>query len=266
MNQVIDWECRDLENWLRDPSTQESWDYEFKSQIPDSRDKRGKDRLRHEFCSFANSKRGLVFFGISDDKSIIGLFYDHNFQRKISDIVGRSIFPPIRNWSLFHTIQISNKKKYVHIVQVNESFYTDKPHMTGCLVYIRENGRCEPIENGLELKRIFFLEENFYPEYIRPVHDILGRLKKSYDAHLSLLDTIILYNLRLYLKAGCADETKKYDFLSLLNLFQKIEVLLPKVKKLFGVSISEDKDEYRGNCLELSRTIDEFSNELSRIL
>lgn len=266
MNQVIDWEYRDLENWLRDPSTQESWDYEFKSQIPDSRDKSGKDRLRHEFCSFANYKGGLIFFGISDDKLINGLPYDYNFQTKLSDIVGRSIFPPIRNWSLFHTIQVSNKKKYVHIVQVNESFYTDKPHMTDCLVYIRENGRCEPIENGLELRRIFLLEDNFYPEYIRPVQEILGRLKKSYDAHLSLLDTIILYNLRLYLEAGCIDEARIHDYPRLLNLFQKIEVLLPKVKKSFGASISGDKEEYRGNYLELSRTIDEFSNELSRIL
>ena len=138
--------------------------------------------------------------------------------------------------------------------------------MTGHLVYIRENGRCKPIENGLELRRIFLLEDNFYPEYIRPVQEIFGRLKKSYDAHLSLLDTIILYNLRLYLKAGCIDGARMHDYPRLLNLFQKIEVLLQKVKKSSGASIWEDKDEYRGNCLELSRTIDDFSDELSRVL
>lgn len=262
----MNWKCLDLQNWLKDPSTQESWDYDFKLRIPDPRDSRGKDRIRHIFCSFANSRGGLVFFGISDDKSIIGLPYNYNFQTKISDIVGRGIFPPIRNWSLFHTIQTSNKKKYVHIVQVNESFYTDKPHMTGHLVYIRENGCCKPIENGLELRRIFLLEDNFYPEYIRPVQEIFGRLKKSYDAHLSLLDTIILYNLRLYLEVGCIDGARMHDYPRLLNLFQKIEVLLQKVKKSSGASIWEDKDEYRGNCLELSRTIDDFSDELSRVL
>ncbi len=266
MNQVIDWEYRDLENWLRDPSCQESWDYDFKLRIPDSRNNKGKDRLRHVFCSFANSKRGLVFFGISDDKSIIGLSYDHNFQTKVSNIVSSKILLPIRNWSLFHTIKIPNKEKHIYIVQVSESFYTDKPHMTDGRAYIRENGHCKPIENGLELRRTFLLEDNFYPEYIRPVQDILGRLKKSYDAHLPLLDTIIFHNLRLYLEAGCIDEARMHDYRRLLNLFQKIEALLPKVKKSFGASISGGKDEYRDNYRELSRTIDEFSNELSRIL
>ena len=57
MLEVANWKYSDLENWLKNPSTQESWDYEFNSQIPDSRDDKGKDRLRHEFYSFANSRR-----------------------------------------------------------------------------------------------------------------------------------------------------------------------------------------------------------------
>ena len=118
---IRNWKYSDLENWLENPSTQESWDYDFKLRIADPRDNKGKDRLRHVFCSFANSRGGLVFFGIYDDKSIIGLPYNHNFQTKISDIVGRGIFPPIRNWSS-HTIKIPNKEEYIYIVQVTRVF------------------------------------------------------------------------------------------------------------------------------------------------
>jgi len=153
---IRNWKYSDLENWLKNPSTQESWDYDFKLRITDPRDNKGKDRLRHVFCSFANSKGGLVFFGIYDDKSIIGLSYDRNFQTKVSHVVNRKILLPIRNWSLFHTIKIPNKEKYIYIIQIKESFYTDKPHITDSKVYIRENGHCKIIENGLELRRIFF--------------------------------------------------------------------------------------------------------------
>jgi len=264
--EVVNWKYLDLQNWLKNPSIQEGWDYDFKLRIPDSRDSRGKDRIRHIFCSFANYKGGLIFFGISDDKLIIGLPYNYNFQTKISDIVGRGIFPPIRNWSLFHTIRTFNKKKYVYIVQVNESFYTDKPHMTGCLVYIRENGRCKPIENGLELRRIFLLEDNFYPEYIKPVQEILKKIKQSTDAHLSLLDTVILQKLRSYLESKCTDEARMYDFLPLLNLFKKIEALLPIIRKSLETSITEGNREYLNNHRELSNTVDEFLDELSRKL
>jgi len=138
--------------------------------------------------------------------------------------------------------------------------------MTDSRVYIRENGHCRIVDNGVELRRIFFLEDNFYPEHIRPVQDILGRLKKSYDAHLSPLDTIILYNLRLYLKLGCADEAKKYDFLPLLNLFKKIEALLPRIRKSLETSITEGNREYLSNHRELSNTVDEFLDELGRKL
>lgn len=260
------WNYQNLKNWLKDPSTQEGWDYDFKSNIPDRRDNEGKKRLRQVFCSFANSKGGLIFFGVSDNKSINGLPYDQNFQTKVNNIVSRKILPPIDKWLLFHTIQVSNKKKYVHIVQVNESFYTDKPHMTGCLVYIRENGRCKPIENGLELRRIFLLEDNFYPEYIKPIQEILKKIKQSTDAHLSLLDTVILQKLRSYLVDKCTDKAKMHDFLPLLNLFKKIEALLPKVKKSLETSITEGNKEYLNNHRELGSSIDELSDKLSQML
>ena len=75
-----------LQDLLENPAFMEDSDIEFKSQLP-SGDTSGKKRLRETFCAFANTKGGLVFFGINDDKSIRGISNDGQFKTKLGQIV-----------------------------------------------------------------------------------------------------------------------------------------------------------------------------------
>jgi len=264
-SQVKNWDYKTLKEWLKDPSTQEGWDYDFKSQLPNSRNKCDKDNLRATFCSFANSNDGLIFFGISDEQSAVGIPYDQNFQTKVSAIISRKISPPIRNWSIFHSIRINNNN-FVYVVLIRESLYTDKPHMINCKVWIRENGHRREINNGIELQRLFFLPEKYYPQYDELTIRVFERIKRSTDATVPFLDNLLLQKLKIYLEDSCKDNNKKNGYLPLLGIFSKIEKELPRLRRSFLESIIEGNNRaFLDAKNQLEKLIGEFLNKFEKI-
>ena len=111
---IRNWKYEDLNSWLKDLSTQESWLYEWKEKI----DLHSKN-LRKTISAFANTNGGIIFFGIDNNKKIKGVREDCELRTKINQIISNNILPPIpiSNWDI-HSIKIPNKKLVVYILYI----------------------------------------------------------------------------------------------------------------------------------------------------
>ena len=201
------WTKTELGEWLKTPLTQERKDFDLKAMIPPNEE--GKNDLKRDFCGFANGIGGFVFFGVKNDKKVIGVKEDNDFTTKISEIVTKHIFPTTISWELYECIEVDvtkDHKKYVYVIKVHESSYWQKPHIffrEGCGLYIplRENGNKRNITDGAELRRIFLKTDNYYPEYNTHVLNILRELKNKPRPFLSLADAIIIQGYKSFLRS-----------------------------------------------------------------
>jgi len=162
INEIKNWKSRNLKEWLNKLDVTESWFFDWKGEF--NNDEKG--RLKNAFAAFANEKGGLLFFGILDDKKIIGIKKDNELATKINKIIGNQIKPTLRvdGWSVINAIKLKNKK-IVYIVYVKESPYYLKPHLVDSKIYIRTNGENRPIEDGRDVRSKFIVHD-FNPEDI----------------------------------------------------------------------------------------------------
>lgn len=89
-----------------------------------------KAELRHDICSFANSKGGTILFGITESKGvareILGVDIDNieAYENRLKDIVSK-IEPFVPQYTL-HFLRIA-EDKYVVVLKVDEGIY--KPYV-----------------------------------------------------------------------------------------------------------------------------------------
>lgn len=205
MDDPKSWDINKLKEWLNSPLTQERRDFDLKEMIPP--DTSGKFRLKKDFCGFANSIGGYIFFGIKDDKTILGIDEDLQFTTKINEIVTKHVFPPTIAWNLYHCIQTENSNKYVYIVKISESPYWQKPHsfyeqQQGLRIPLRENGSKRSITDGAEIRRLFFKLDGYYPEYNIHIFNILNDLKTKVVPVFSFVETGILQGYKSFLRSS----------------------------------------------------------------
>jgi len=251
-NIIKSWKYREFKKWLQDLSTQEALFYEWKSTI-----NLNPDNLRKLFCSFANTPRGgAIFFGIDNNKRIIGVKPDSDLAVKINRIVSKNIFQPIspNSWSIIKGIRIPNTKKVVYILYVYPSLYTEKPHMFNGKVYIRENGECKAITDGRTLRKLFLIER-FYPEHIKQLEMELEKIKKC-RFNPDEIDIMYLKELKSYLEKKSEENEQfkelLYEFGDIVNLYEKI-----KKEQSIGVTKGEQISILNGD------NITEYCNQLS---
>lgn len=246
------WSIKDLQDLLKDPATMEDRNIEFKSQLP-SRDIHGKQRLRETFCAFANTKGGLVFFGINDDKSIRGIVYDGEFETKLGQIVNSEVMPII-NWDVVNTLAVQEGLN-VYIVAIFESPYFNKPHITNERVFIRYSGEKRAINDGMTLRRILELEK-FSAHCIESLEKEAEKMNTLRFIPQEL-DFMYLLQLRQYLeqKANISDEFKSLldDFRDIMDLYSQVKYQKSTQSAAMGES---------GNVLEDQSVMDKI-NELN---
>lgn len=197
------WSKENLETWLSSPLTQERKDFDLKAIIPPNPE--GKFDLKRDFCGFANGTGGFLFFGVKNDKTIIGIEKDSEFTTKISEIITKHIFPPTINWNLYECIEITETTKYVYVIKICESPYWQKPHSfyeqgEGLCIPLRENGNKRRIFDGAEIRRMFFKFDGYYPEYNVHIFNILAGLKTKVTPNFSLIEMSILQGYKNFLR------------------------------------------------------------------
>ncbi|GAI12613.1 unnamed protein product [marine sediment metagenome] len=213
--------------------------------------------------------RGYIFFGVKDDKSVVGISEYREFRSKLSQIVTKNIFPATIKWDVCNTLTIEERQKYVYIVKVEESLYFEKPHMSyedkfGLKLPIRRNGHLDYIKDGKDLRALFLQEDRFYPEYKRHIREIMQRIKSSTNAHISLLEIIIFEKIKNYIEAKPINiEQDRQNNKVLLESISKIKDLITQLNRALSNIITEGSDTYNTIKGNLDSEIDNFLNNLN---
>jgi len=223
-----------LYKWLSDPSETEGWDYDFKEKLPHRNDKNNKLHLVATFCAFANTRGGFLIYGIDKNKSAEGISLDNEFRKKLNDLVGKYIKPPLQNkWDIINQFELTSKNpgKYIYIVSVPESLIYHKPHV--CVyeddrrIYIRQNSSNISLDDGRDVRSWFF-DSSFSP-YCFDALDKVFEDMKAIGFKGDYIETLFLLELKQYLKTRGEKEASFLSILAILNsVFEKIKVIKGK--------------------------------------
>jgi len=256
------WNITKLKEWLSRPITQEDDHFDLKEKIPNDND--GKSRLKKEFCSFANTSGGFLFFGIDRSKNVVGLDEsDAEFVTKISQIVTSHIFPPTICWELYEYIPLGENNKCVFVIKVFESLYWKKPHVfykqeEGLCIPLREHGHMRPITDGAEIRRIFFKTDSYYPEYNIHVVEIFKRINGRSMPDFSLNEASIIQGFKSHLRSNSDSQTSQ-----IINAIEEIEKKVAELKKSFLIGVTEGGEtSTEANKQELERVVDNFLSDI----
>lgn len=119
----------------------EGFRIEFKRKVS------SPEKIAKEMIAFANTEGGIIFFGVDDDRSVVGVESEKGEIGLIEDVGKNNCYPPIEP-----EIEIFNyKNKDVIIAYISESNY--KPHFLyecdeklsrNSKVYVRVNDKSVP--------------------------------------------------------------------------------------------------------------------------
>lgn len=255
-----------MKSWLNDPMTQEGWDYDFKVDLPDSRNDREKGNLRACYCSFANSRDGMIFYGVDDSKKVQGLSYDQNFKNRISHILTSEIYPPIKEWDLFHVVFTNSRKnRCVYLIFIKESFYSEKPHITEGRAWVRENGHRDYIKTGIDIQRHFLIPDKLFPRYTDVVIRVFENIKNNYQGHVVFLDVMILQRFKVFLQESCANDIRRDVYAPLLNDLGELETRMPTLSEGYMRSLSIQGNDWQNRKNEVDDIAQRLIDTLRRI-
>lgn len=260
------WKIDRLRSWLGQMSTQENDFFDFKESLPHSNDTRGKDRLKKEFCAFANCGGGFLFFGIRNDKSITWLEEDGEFSTRVSQIISTNIFPSTIKWSLCKTIRNGRRRRYVYIIKIEESLYFQKPHVfykegDGLVIPVRRSGHIDFIKDGRDIRELVLLDRKFYPEYRSHAKKIIENLKNSTTANFSLLEAIIIQELKSFIQENSSNLDGAQN---LLDSIVAVEQTATQLNQAFGVNALNNDTDYQNAKRSLELAADNCLSELNK--
>ncbi len=225
------WEFSDLSNWLVNVGTMEDESFDLKKHYTADTNPAS---VRKCFSSFANAKGGFVFFGIDDSKKPVGCVEDSQVVTKLNRVLTDNLDPRI-NWKMIHSIRVPTRRSsslIVYVVQINESIFIDKPHISDGKIYIRESGECKEVKTNHQLRLLFFTSP-FYPEHIEQLEHELEKIK-SYEYKGSTINSVYLMNLRRFLEEAGNHELKrdrKKNLEKLKGYFSKISSLIDGIER-----------------------------------
>lgn len=111
----------------------EAEEFDFKLQLPKSKDLPGKERLKDGCCAFANSDGGFLVFGVADDrtltpdKRLIGLPPDFDFPANFGNFP-RQCHPSV-SWDFKNPAISLDNGHLLHVVHIPKSWKA--PHFRG---------------------------------------------------------------------------------------------------------------------------------------
>ena len=211
----------ELLEFLRRPKNDEGLDHDFKIGLPYPGDKDNIAHLNKTFCAFANTRGGVLFFGIGNDKTSIGVEQNLEFRKHLAEKLSREIKPEIIRWDLFDPIPHPNPTRLIYIAYIEECVSLNKPHLFEGVAYFRVGSSCMPILDGLNLRRRLEVDR-FSPSHIDVLESKLQALS-TYDLAPDELDVLYLNKLQVFLDQRTRSEP-----------IAKLRAALQEVRRLFS--------------------------------
>lgn len=216
----------ELISFLMQPKNDEGLDHDFKKGLPHPGDAKGISRLNKCFCAFANTRGGRLFFGVDDNKNCIGIEYNKEFAKHLSDKLSKEIKPEILRWQVLEPIAMPDGNRLIYVTHINECSSYHKPHLFGGIAYFRIGSSCVAIKDGSDLRRRLDVDR-FSPNHIEILEsklDALIRFKLTPDA----LDVLYLNSLQVFLDRNANSQ----DIAGLLASFLEMRKLFTKLLKI----------------------------------
>jgi hypothetical protein len=100
--------------------------FDYKAQIPHSKDRDGKLRLRKECCAFANTEGGFLIFGVHDDRSLapaarlVGIPVADDFAAYFGEYPAQCA--PTIDWTIGSLALRDKPDMFLHIVHIPRSW------------------------------------------------------------------------------------------------------------------------------------------------
>lgn len=133
---------KDVEAVLMDPSTDESFYFEFKD------DRVATKKLMEEISAFANTFGGYIFLGVSDDKQVQGCTVWN--EQKIHTTIHDSITPT----PSFDVRKFVINEKSIYVIKIDEG--AEPPYITSNgKIYERLSSGSFAIKNSTKLSQIY---------------------------------------------------------------------------------------------------------------
>jgi Putative DNA-binding domain len=232
----------ELLNFLKRPRSDEGLDHDFKIGLPHTGDKEGVLRLNRCFCAFANTRGGIIYFGIDDDKKCIGVEPNKEFLKHLSDKLSKAIKPEIVRWSLLDPIPLPDNSRSIRPAHIQECPSHQKPHLFEGVAYFRVGSSCVPMLDGADLRRRLEVDR-FSPNHIDILESKLQGLA-TFNLIPDELDVLYLNKLQVFLD----ERVKSEDIARLRSSFMEIRKLFAKLIKISSplsmeTSISSPLDE-----------------------
>ncbi len=107
--------------------------FDYKQALPDSDDARGKGRLRHACCAFANSDGGFIVFGIADDRfktsteRLVGMDPAMDFPQHFGNYPKNCV--QSIEWDFLNPPLKLDTGNVIHVVEIPKSWKA--PHASG---------------------------------------------------------------------------------------------------------------------------------------
>ena len=262
-SEITNWDFNDLIQFLDSFVSTENNFYEFKENY-----RIRPEKIRKFFSSFANSEGGYIFFGIDNEKNIIGLEVDDEINTKLNQKLScESLQPPLDKWYQINRISIPETlpEKVVYIFCIESSISINKPHLSDSKIFVRENGESNPIKSGRILREKFFMTR-FQPEHIKQLEFEMRKIK-NYKYEASEIDAMYFRDLGEYLEKSIEEETDLYEDLNnLLEQYNQITSLITDIEAIRAELHSSTGVPPIGNPIEIEEKYDNLRELIEKFL
>lgn len=235
---IKNWNYKTFKNWLtsNNIASTENEIFDFKKVIYSN----GKE-CRKDFSSFANNEGGFIIFGVDDNtKNPVGI-PELDINTRIEDFLSPNCINPEIKWAIIKQFVVSPKKPrlLIYIVKIEKTIpFWLRPHISDGSIYVRKNGKSEPIKSLSDLRQRFFQKHEFIPEDLVYFDTILNKAKEC-NFNIDVYDIFIIrlwVGIRQYLdnleikKRSSLKEFAK-DRNILLSLYDEISTYLTDAKR-----------------------------------
>lgn len=273
IQKVREWKYTKLKDFVQSVRNIENDEFDFKEAV----DSGNAKEIRKDFSAFANKKGGIIFIGIDNNKQIRGIKRDDQLDTKINRCLSNSALQPGIRWERLNTIRIPKTKptKYVYIYYIRPSLCHEKPHVSDCRIFIREQGESKPISSGYQLRRLFFVSR-FDPSHIDQLEYELQKIRRYEYYGNREIDVFYFRYLKQFLEESKQEKKDKghdsTEIDKLLGQFYKIQEVMDETERLRAEIRSSTKtaslsssESIKTKYEELMALVDDFISNFKRV-
>ena len=184
------------------------------SSVQFKREFDNQDKIAAEMIAMANTKGGMIIFGIEDKTgSIVGLDYAtlQSTNNKISTVANDLIKPQIYIFTEIISIEIDAEQKHILLVSIDEGIAKPYKDKNGT-IWIKQGTDKRKLTDNDQIMRLFqqsgkvFVDEmvvtdtNIEDIDRKKVEDYIKRVTKNPDEYMKISDNVLYQNLHIIKK------------------------------------------------------------------